>query len=257
MSEPPRVRHRFAVPPDAVRGGQVRFPEGAARQMRRVLRLKPGDRVTAFDGRGEEYIVSLVTLRDEGAVGAIEQQRTLASEPRLSITLYQALLPREKFELVLQKGTEVGVREFVPLVTERSLVPARALDAGRLDRWRRIVAEAAEQAGRGEVPALAEPLPLAEALAGRAIEPALLAWERESDRSARRALTDLEPRLRDGRLALFVGPEGGFSPAEALAARTVGVDTISLGPRILRAETAGPLLAALALYQAGDLEPPR
>jgi 16S rRNA (uracil1498-N3)-methyltransferase len=250
-------RHRFLVSPESVRGGQVSFSEAAARQMRRVLRLSVGDRVSAFDGTGTEYTVALVSLRDERALGSIEERRSLDSEPRLHITLCQALLPRDKLETVLQKATEVGVQAIVPLVTERSLVPANALDDRRFERWRRIIQEAAEQAGRAIVPTLQQPLPLSQALALHRDEPALLAWEGEERLSIRQALAGLEERLRDGRLRLFVGPEGGFSSAEAASAQAAGALTVSLGPRLLRAETAGPVLAALALYQAGDLEPAR
>lgn len=223
--------------------------------MRRVLRLSPGDQVTALDGQGTEYTVALVSLRDEGAIGAIQEQSTIDSEPRLHLTLYQALLPREKFEHVLQKATEVGVRGIVPLATERSLVPAAALDRSRLERWRRIVQEAAEQAGRAVLPDLEEPMPFSEALARQRGQPALLAWEHETDISVRQALLGLQRKLRGGHISLFVGPEGGFSQSEAQAARDAGLLVVSLGPRVLRAETAGPVLAALALYQAGDLEP--
>jgi 16S rRNA (uracil1498-N3)-methyltransferase len=251
-----RVRHRFVVSPDAVQGGRVRFPAAIARQMRRVLRLSPGDCVAAFDGTGAEYKVALLSLRDEGATGEIREEKLRHTEPKLKITLCQALLPREKFELVLQKATELGVASFVPLATERSLVPTRALDAGRLERWRRIIQEAAEQAGRSQVPTLADPSSLAEAVTSQP-KPALLAWEYETELSIRRALGGLEERLRGGPLTLLVGPEGGFSEAEAAAARDAGAITVSLGPRTLRAETAGPVLAALALYEVGDLEPVR
>jgi 16S rRNA (uracil1498-N3)-methyltransferase len=249
-----RSRHRFFVEPGAVQGGQVRFPAIAARQMRRVLRLRRGDRVTAFDGTGVEYSVALVSLRDEVALGSIEARVTPPSEPRLEIVLCQALLPREKFELVLQKATEVGVRIFIPLVTQRSLVPARALDGRRLERWRRIILEAAEQARRASVPSLEEPLSLADALARFRGHPSLLAWEQEETVSLRQAFGLLSGRPGADRLTLFVGPEGGFARAEVAAARASGAMTVSLGPRTLRADTAGPLLAALALYHAGDLE---
>jgi 16S rRNA (uracil1498-N3)-methyltransferase len=254
MSRQSRARHRFSVAADAVRGGQVYFQAAVARQMRRVLRLGPGDRIAAFDGRGVEYTAVLISLRDEGAVAEIEAETVLVSEPGLHITLYQALLPRGMFEHTLQKATEVGVSSFVPLGTERSLIPATAVDGARLQRWQRILEEATEQSGRASVPQLGKPLLLPEALAQLAGEPALLAWEREKSFSIRQALTGLEAKLREGRLVLFVGPEGGFTSAEAQAARDAGVQTVSLGPRILRAETAGPVVAALALYQAGDME---
>jgi 16S rRNA (uracil1498-N3)-methyltransferase len=128
------------------------------------------------------------------------------------------------------------------------------VSGSRLLRWRRIVQEASEQAGRAVLPDLEEPLSLAEALEQRKGQPALLAWEQEASLSLRQALLNLRPRLGDG-LGIFVGPEGGFSQVEAQAAREAGVTVVSLGPLILRAETAGPVLAAVALYEAGDLEP--
>jgi 16S rRNA (uracil1498-N3)-methyltransferase len=255
LSVQPRVRNRFVVPPTAIQADTIQFSSDTARQMRRVLRLGVGDRVAAFDGHGTDYVVRLLTLRDDVAVGAIEASSQSRPEPRLRLTLCQALLPREKFELVLQKGTEIGVSEFVPLETGRSLVKASAVDDGRLRRWQRIVEEAAEQAGRGVVPKVHEPCSLARACAALGNGPGLLAWEHETMRSLRSALRELEPGLTAQRLTLFVGPEGGFAETEVEQIRVQGVVTASLGPRILRAETAGPILAALALYTFGDLEP--
>ena len=284
-----------------------------AHQISRVLRLKAGDRLILLDGDGWEYRVRLDEVRSSAVTGAIESIHPSRPEPRLHLTLYQALVLRDRFETVLQKGTEVGISRFVPVWCERSIVPrGDQIDERRLERWRRIVTEAAEQCERGRVPEVAPAMRFGPALAEAAAGPALLAWEREDARSLREglraavggtgqaALIPLPPlpqaplkgvlnaRLRpprpplpqagegeqvgpsarevcaDGRgreggamatLALFVGPEGGFSPTEVEAARAAGVHTVSLGPRILRTETAGPVLAALALYEAGDMEP--
>ena len=250
-----RPKHRFAVASDQVRGDEIHFTAPVAYQLRHVLRLRPGERVTVFDGSGQEYSVTLRRLRDQEAIGQIDERRQLSSEPRLRLSLYQALLPREKFEQVLQKGTEIGISVFRPVVTERSLVPAGALDEKRLERWRRILAEAAEQCGRASVPSLEPPQSLKDALHEAAHGPILFAWERESRRGVRGALEVLMADSRLARLALFVGPEGGFTPAEAAAANTAGARLVSLGPRLLRAETAGPLLAGLAMYAAGELDP--
>ena len=181
-------------------------------------------------------------------------------EPGLSLTLYQALVPRERFETVLQKGTEIGISRFVPVWCERSIVPGGdKIDDNRMERWRRIVTEAAEQCERGIVPEVAAPLRFGDALASAAQEgPVLVAWEREEHRTIQSGLGTALGERGEGRLSLglFVGPEGGFSEAEIGLAQGAGpVQTVSLGPRILRTETAGPILAALALYQAGDLEP--
>jgi 16S rRNA (uracil1498-N3)-methyltransferase len=249
-----RPRHRFALSPDQVSDQGVRFPPALAHQIRRVLRLRTGERVRVFDGTGVEHTVRLEVLSDREALGTIESSEWPRTEARLRVTLVQALLPRERFELALQKGTEVGVARIVPLVTERT-IPAATLGEGRLERWRRIVVEAAEQSGRVLVPELADPQTLGEALRGTNDQPCLLAWERERDRSIHRALSELAP-AQPLRLTLVIGPEGGFSAAEVAMALQAGATAVSLGPRTLRAETAGPLLVALALYVFGDLEPP-
>lgn len=252
--------HRFFVDPTLLGGERVALSGPQAHQIGRVLRLKPGDRVVLLDGAGREYVVRLDEVRSSAVTGAVEAALTSRPEPSLTLTLYQALVPRDRFETVLQKGTEVGVSRFVPVWCERSIVPGGdRIDAVRLDRWRRIVTEAAEQCERGIVPEIMAPARFAEALARAEQDgPTLVAWEREQERSIGQglawALTD--PATGRACLNLFVGPEGGFSEAEiALAQQSGRVRTISLGPRILRTETAGPILAALALYQAGDLAP--
>jgi 16S rRNA (uracil1498-N3)-methyltransferase len=246
--------HRFFIDPDLFATDRVVLGGPLAHQIARVLRLRAGAQVILLDGTGTERVARFLAVSASAVVCEIEQTRRGRPEPRLSLDLYQALVPREKLEVVLQKGTEVGIRRFVPVWCERSIVPGGdRIDERRIERWQRIVREAAEQCERSVVPVVERPLrfeaALAEALAGST----LLAWERERARSLRAAL---EAVLPVSHLALFVGPEGGFTPAEVEQARHGGALTVSLGPRILRTETAGPILAALALYEAGDLEPP-
>jgi 16S rRNA (uracil1498-N3)-methyltransferase len=258
---PPGALHRFFVEPGDLAGDVVELDGPLAHQVARVLRLRDGDRVVLLDGSGREGEVELVAVTPSRVRGVVRETRVSGGEPRLAVALYQALVPREKLELVIQKGTEVGVSAFVPVACERSLVRrGDGPDAGRLERWGRIAREAAEQSRRGRVPEVRAPLRFPDALAeATAAGPTLVAWEGERARPARTALRELlgaPPAGRErGRLSLFVGPEGGFAPSEIQAARERGAATISLGPRILRTETAGPILAALALYEAGDLEP--
>jgi 16S rRNA (uracil1498-N3)-methyltransferase len=254
--------HRFFVDPALLGGERVALTGPQAHQMSRVLRLKVGDRMVLLDGGGQEYVVRLDEVRSSAVAATVETAQRSRPEPGLSLTLYQALVPRDRFETVLQKGTEVGISRFVPVWCERSIVPGGdKIDDNRMERWRRIVTEATEQCERGIVPEIAAPLRFADALAAAIQEgPVLVAWEREEHRSIQSGLDTVLRERGDGRLSLglFVGPEGGFSEAEIGLAQAAGpVLTVSLGPRILRTETAGPILAALALYQAGDLEPVR
>ncbi len=242
--------HRFFVPPEQLTGRHVHFDADQAHQMRRVLRLRPGDRVLVLDGRQWQYEVTLEEISHTRAVGRLGEPAAAAGEPAARLTLYQSLLRREKFEWVLQKGTELGVAAFVPVITRRSLVrDAEDVTPEKLGRWRRIIKEAAEQAGRGRLPDLSPPVPLAAALesAGR---PALIAWEGEGEVNLRAALDAPEGGAE---VALFVGPEGGYEPEEIAAARRAGVAPFTLGGRVLRTETAAVVGAALLLYELGEM----
>lgn len=241
--------NRFFVEPAVVAGPEVRLDGDIAHQLGRVLRLEAGDRILLLDGLGAEYEVELTAVLRHGkgdtATGQTVEKRPAPNEPRLQVTLYQALLKGEKFDVVLQKGTEVGVSRFVPILTERCVG-----QAARPDRWKKIIREAAEQSRRGKLPGLVErPLKLAEALdrIKSAGQTAFMAWEEEQVLSFHQLPTGLTE------LGILIGPEGGFSQREAEQAQAAGAQTVSLGKRILRAETAGPIAAALALYQSGDM----
>ena len=251
-----RSLHRFFVDSATVAAERIEIAGPQAHQIARVLRLRAGRRIVLLDGSGEEREVELVAVTPGRVRGIVRSTRASSGEPRLSVTLYQALVPRDKLEVVLQKGTEVGMSAFVPVWSERSLVGrGERVDERRLERWRRIVREAAEQSRRGRVPVVRAPLRLPAALAeAAAVGPTLVAWEGERGRSVRAALRGLGSAT--DRLSLVVGPEGGFSNVEIGIAAEAGALTVSLGPRILRTETAGPVLAALALYEFGEMEVP-
>ena len=223
----------------------------AAHQIANVLRLRPGDRIEVLDNAGQVYLVELQQVQRHEVQGRIIEQRPAGGEPRTPITLYQGLLKGEKFEWVLQKCTEVGVSGFVPVLCERSVSRPEESKA-KLVRWSRIILEAAEQARRGRIPTL-EPVTAFPA-ACRRVEAEnalnLLAWEGEQQRT-------LLATLRDGphrQINLFIGPEGGFSQDEVRLAEQHGILPITLGPRILRAETAGLVAAAMVLSELGEME---
>ena len=156
--------HRFFVSPDQIGQRFVRFDDDQAHQMRRVLRLRPGDRVLALDGLGNQYEVTLEEVSHARVTGSASAAAAATGEPSARLTLYQSILRREKFEWVLQKGTEIGIAAFIPVITRRSLVrDAEDVRPEKLDRWRRIIKEAAEQSGRGRLPALHPPISFSEA----------------------------------------------------------------------------------------------
>ena len=244
--------HRFFLPPNLFSQSEVIFPEDTARQMRSVLRLKPGQRVLALDNQGFCYTLELIEVGQQ-VRGSVVERQPAGGEPAVELTLYLGLTQREKFEWVLQKGTELGAAAFVPVITSRSLVQDSASPEKKTVRWQRILQEAAEQSGRGLIPALGAALHLDAALrdAQKNHRLALIAWEGESSLSLRAAL---ESAPGEQPIAVFIGPEGGFSEEEIARARAEGVQPVTLGPRILRMETAALATVALVMYQLGEME---
>jgi len=239
--------HRFYLPSDVLHAEVVTFPDEASHQIARVLRMKPGDRVVVFDGSGIECIVALESV-GRTSTGAVETRRRNEAEPTVQLTLYQGLIKGAKLDLVIQKCTEIGVSRIVPVVTARA-VPAEP-SPSRQARFETIAREAAEQSGRGRVPEIAAPARFPEAIEdATAAGPTVFCWENE----LKFGLRDL-PKADEGQhVSLFVGPEGGFTEGEAEVARRAGARVVSLGPRILRAETAAIVGSALLLMQCGEL----
>lgn len=247
--------HRFFIPPGWIRGDQVLLGGEVAHQLRQVLRLRPGARIVVLDNRGTEYEIALVSVENKAARGDIVARRLATGEPLAQVTLYQALLKKDNFEWVLQKGTEIGVSRFVPVVTARTVAGGGAgVSAARQERWARIVREAAEQARRGALPGVGAPLSFGDALDdSAAADLSLIAWEEERATSLRAAVAPLRT-THAPQVAVFVGPEGGFTADEVSQATARGVVPVTLGARTLRAETAATVAALLVLYELGALD---
>jgi 16S rRNA (uracil1498-N3)-methyltransferase len=264
MSTIPRFFLKYSL---SHAGQSVTLPAEVARQAATVLRLRPGDPVVLFEDGGPEWLAELAEVgRGATTVRLVERQEPRPL-PMRAVTLCQALLKGEKMEWVLQKGTELGLAAFQPVLAER--VVARKAEVP--DRWRRILVEAAEQCGRVTIPRLLPPLPLDQVLTSQ--ERTLLCWEGERAYSLVEALqTTARPRppapasttnagtaelplssgrggrgVRSAPLRILVGPEGGFAPHEVERARAAGAEVVSLGPLILRAETAAIAASTLAL----------
>ncbi len=243
--------HRFFVdlPLGELVGREVELPAVVAHQVLRVLRLRPGASIMLLDGSGMAFPVHLIGSGAGRATGQVGVGETVLSEPRVAVTLYAAPLKGEHFAYTLQKATEIGAAAFVPIVTTRT-VASEAGDA-KLERWRRIVREAAEQSGRGIVPTVCAPVSFATACAASAHGPALIPWEGEHTRPLGTAVRELGVI---GSLGLFVGPEGGFTEAEIATASAAGIAPVTLGRRILRAETAAAVATVLALAALGEMD---
>ncbi len=229
-------------------GRVVRLPRDQARYLRSVLRLAPGAEVTLLDGAGLQYAAVLRDLRG-GEARAEIVRATPAAVTGTGVVLAPALTKGARLDLVVQKATELGAAAIHPLLTRRAVPRVEDGGESRITRWRRIAVEAAEQCERGDLPAIHPVEPLDRFLA-RPFQGALrLCFHEGAARGAGGVakLGDvLAGALSRGRpVVALLGPEGGFAPEEAEAARGAGYIWVGLGPRVLRAETAA--LAALAI----------
>lgn len=216
-------------------GDRFSVPSSIAHQVTRVLRLRDGDELTLLDGLGGE-----VRCRFEAGDCVVLERREAGGEPRHKLTVWQALLKGDHLEPVVRHATEIGITRFGLFVSERCI--ARDASPRKLERLRAVAREAAEQSERGIVPSVDEPVPFAEALTAAAPGSVLL-FERHDGKR----LTEMEAPS-----SVFIGPEGGFSPAEVEAAERAGLAIAGLGPRILRSETVAVAVAAAILSRTGD-----
>jgi 16S rRNA (uracil1498-N3)-methyltransferase len=248
---------RFFLPVECFQGDQVSFSQETAHQLYHVLRLRPGATLMVLDNQGSQFQVELEQLAPNSAIGRIVSRSPAEGEPWVRLALYVCLAQREKFEWILQKCTEAGAASFTPVVSSRSRVQDRAEVDKKLVRWEKIVREAAEQCERGRVPEL-YPALLFESACRQATQDhrlALIPWEGErfsSDpRSLQQALSGLPERAesssRKPQVSLLIGPEGGFSDEEVSIARQQGIVPVSLGPRVLRMETAAIIATAMVV----------
>jgi 16S rRNA (uracil1498-N3)-methyltransferase len=243
---------RFFVRPEDIGAGALRLRGDEADHLARVLRLRPGAQAIVFDGHGHEYVVRVERLEIDGVVCQILRHTAIQPAQTVSITLGQGLPKAEKFEWVIQKTTELGVSEIVPLITERVIphISLRHMPA-KVGRWEKLAREACKQSGRATVPHLRAPTPLGTFFASsQSAELKLVLWEGEDRRPLRAVLAASE---RVASVAVLVGPEGGLTPEELAHGEAYGFLAVGLGKRVLRTETAGVVAVALLQYQFGDL----
>jgi 16S rRNA (uracil1498-N3)-methyltransferase len=235
--------HRFFVDGPLSVGAMVQV-NALAQQLAHVLRMQVGDEIVLLDGSGQEYHSRIAHLDRRAAAVEVLGAQTCLAEPRQMLTLYQCSLKQDKFEWVLQKGTELGASRFVPVISERSIVRPAAALLGKYQRWQAIMREAAEQCGRARVPQIAPPCEWHEAVA-EAHGLRLLPWE--GAQAEPTVHTKLQEELpNQDSISILIGPEGGITAPEARLASAQGWQIVSLGQRILRAETAA--LAAIAQW---------
>ena len=242
MARPPR----FFISPEQVSEPQIIVSGEDVRHIVNVLRRKAGDELLLCDGQGTDYTVKITRIeRSEIATEIISRRERKSRYPL--ITLGQGLPKADKMDFIIQKATELGVFAVVPVVTERTIVKIRD-EAKKISRWRKIAREAAMQSNRADIPQVGRVVSFEEFLRTSALDPGallLLPWEEGT--GSIKSILGQNPGVE--RIVVLVGPEGGFSVAEAAAAKSGGFHPVSLGPNILRAETAAIAVLSMIIYE--------
>ena len=263
--------HRFFVHPDLLQRTNIDIPlpKELAHQVRDVIRLDIGEQLLLLDNSGNEILATVAKINKASVEVHLLERRPGSSEPAVRIILCQGLLKSTRFEWILEKGTELGVSVFSPIICRRSMVGLQGAGSSKIQRWQRIIQEAAEQSGRSLLPELLPIRPLVVALDD--ISPGSLAvmpWEEEHLLTLHDALhtsirssenlggtlavaRSMEPQTQQlpSPIVLFIGPEGGLMTEEVALAQRHGVQVVTLGTRILRAETAAIATVANVMYE--------
>jgi 16S rRNA (uracil1498-N3)-methyltransferase len=254
--------HRFFLEPDALSvspalqpGARLRLPDKVAHQVRTVLHLQVGEQLVLLDNSGDEALSIITGSERSGVEVQVQERRAGKSESPVQIILCQGLLKSARFEWILEKGTELGVSTFVPILCRRSMSGLEDAGPAKIQRWLRILQEATEQCGRARLPKLLPIRPLMHALNDIPVGAlALMPWEEEHSLSLHHALRHTTARKAPLTVVLFIGPEGGLLAEEVHLAQRHGVLPVTLGPRILRAETAALAAVSCVMYELEALQ---
>jgi 16S rRNA (uracil1498-N3)-methyltransferase len=236
---------RFYAPGSNFGKDIVTLDEDETRHLRDVLRLKAGDEISVFDGEGSEFLCRVENVsKKETTAAVIEKIEPSAPESPLRLTLASVAIPGDKYDLILQKAVELGVVRFIPLASVRSEIKLKDLPK-KLVRWRRIALDASKQCGRARLMTIEEPQNVTELL--NSADSAAKIFFSERDGAKMPALNKPEEMIA------VIGPKGGWDDAEIETARANDFSIVTLGGRIMRAETAAIALGAILQHRFGDL----
>ena len=241
--------HRFFTGNENFSGDSVSLTGTDASHIRNVLRLKAGDNIQVLDGKGSLYVVQLTDVKAQLVKGEIISSEKVNTESSLKIHLGQSLIKGNKFDDVLRKSVELGVETITPLMTERTVVKSDS--DKKITRWQKIAEESCKQCGRSSIPNVSKSVIKLDVFCQQRSEAdlKLMFWELESENG----LKDINPEKPPSSVSVLIGPEGGFTIEEVKTARSHGFQTVGLGPRILRAETAPLVVLSLLQSKWGDI----
>jgi 16S rRNA (uracil1498-N3)-methyltransferase len=233
--------------PDELTANKVSITGDNARHLSLVMRVQPGDSIAILDGRGKRYICKVLAVHKKEVTAEKIREELFSAESPISITLAQGLSKGDRMDFAIQKSTELGAKKIVPVITERSQLRSTE----KISRWRKIALSASQQSGREVVPEISDAVDLKKFFDSLSPDgDKLILYESHEERNLKNVLSGLKDIKK---ITLLVGPEGGFSKDEVISAVENGFIAVSLGPRILRTETAPIAAISIIQYELGDM----
>lgn len=249
----------FYVKPENIRNGRFCIQGDESHHLLHVLRKKVGDCIKIFDGEHNAYRARIEHIQDKEITGSIESCEDSSKSPSVQTHLFQVLPKGSKFEFIIEKCTELGVSSITPIISSRC---AKHIPPDRRDhnyaRWKKIVESACKQCGRMDIPVIHEIQKISNVfceLDKNALH--IMPWEGEAHKTLKNIFADYKqtPNTIPSAVHFWIGPEGGFTLGEVKVAEECGIQTVSLGERILRTETAGLVTLSLIQYELDNMQP--
>ncbi len=245
--------HKFFVPKHSIIGDNAIIDGEDVKHIYKVLRLQIGDKVSINNCEGKEYIGE-ITLIDKNTVNInLLEENPINNESPIQVYLFQGMPKSTKMDLIVQKNTELGVKAITPIITERVIVKTELKEFKKVDRWNRIALEACKQSKRSLVPQINVPMEFEDLLKElKHMDLVVVPYENEEGYGIKKLVQNVQ-KDKINKVAIVIGPEGGFEESEILRLKEIRAEIVTLGPRILRTETAGFTCLSLIMYELGDL----
>lgn len=244
---------KFFIKKEDIKDNFVEITGGDAAHISKVLRHQAGDTLTLCDGEGNDFKAEIQSCSKEGVSLKIIETLPCLAEPKVAVTLFQGIPKQGKMDYIIEKCTELGISRIVPVSTKRSVVKIddKKSEAKKLDRWRKIAAESVKQCARGTIPEITHVMTVRDAIEfSKSLDLTIAAYECERQTTVRSALSGNSPAS----VGIFIGPEGGLDDAEVEQFKSANIQTVTLGTRILRTETAGHTVLTAVMYEYNEFE---
>lgn len=244
--------HKFFIDKNNISSDIAKIVGDDVKHIYKVLRLEEGDKIVINNTCGEEFIGEILDITKSEVQVKLVEKNDVNNESPIDITLFQGLPKSVKMDLITQKSVELGINNITPIITNRVVVKNELGDFKKVDRWNRIALEACKQSKRTFIPKIQQPIEFTQLLNDlKSFDAIFVPYENAENYGLKAALKEINNSIK--KVAIIIGPEGGFEEEEIQSLKDIGAKIVTLGPRILRTETAGFVCASILQYEIGDV----